>query len=503
MTLRPSLLKQLENPALTPSQQAELRCEAAREFENVGDYETAREAMGELWSMVGEPPNIEGLDQSAAAEVLLRAGVLTGWIGSNKQIKDAQEIAKNLISQSIAIFESLAYAKKVLEAQTEIAYCYWRQGAYDEARIILKGVLARLTTDSELKAKAIIRSAIVECGARRYADALRILTENALLFEKINSQLIKGTYHNELALMLRNLAAEEGRDDYLDRAFIEYTAAGFHFEEAGHLSYCAFVENNLGYLFYKVGKFTEAHEHLDRARRLFASLKDSGSVAQVDDTRARVLLAEGRYAEAERVAFNAVRTLEQGGRQSLLAEALTTHGTAQARLNYHDEAHATLTRAMELAEQAGAVSDAGMAALTFIEELDQYLTATEMRESYLRADACLGATEHAPTLRRLLAAARLVLNALRQSGPATKQESPLAKRRGTLSEVVRQYEHDVIERALEYAEGSVSHAARLLGISYQTLAYMLQHKHKDLMPKRTPIIRRQKSVMRRQRRKRG
>jgi tetratricopeptide (TPR) repeat protein len=384
MTLRPSLLRQLGNPALTRSQQAELRCEAAREYENVGDYEAAREAMGDLWSMVGEPPRVEGLDQSTAAEVLLRAGVLTGWIGSNKQIKDAQEIAKNLISQSIAIFESLAFAKKVLEAQTEQAYCYWREGAYDEARILLKGVLARLTADSELKAKAVLRSAIVECSAQRYTDALGILTESAPLFERINSRLIKGGYHTELAIVLRNLAAEESREDYLDRAFVEYTAASFNFEEAGHMPYYALVENNLGYLFFKVSKYTEAHEHLDRARRLLMSLKDYGTAAQVDDTRARVLLAQGRYGEAERVAFNAVRTLEQGGRQSLLAEALTTHGTAQARLNYHDEAHATFSRAIELAEQAGAAGDAALAALTFIEELAPYLTAAEMRASYLR-----------------------------------------------------------------------------------------------------------------------
>ena len=35
-------------------------------------------------------------------------------------------------------------------------------------------------------------------------------------------------------------------------------------------------------------------QHLNRARHLFAGLKDPGSVAQVDETRARVLLAEGQ-----------------------------------------------------------------------------------------------------------------------------------------------------------------------------------------------------------------
>ena len=42
-----------------------------------------------------------------------------------------------------------------------------------------------------------------------------------------------------------------------------------------------------------------------------SSLKDKVTVAEVDETRARVFLKEGRYVEAERVAFASVRALEQ------------------------------------------------------------------------------------------------------------------------------------------------------------------------------------------------
>src|SRR2546423_15071586 len=96
-------------------------------------------------------------------------------------------------------------------------------------------------------------------------------------------------------------------------------------------------------------RFTEGHEHLDRARRLFVSLKDSGSVAQVDETRARSLLAEGRNAAAERVARSAVRILEKGDEHALLAEALTTHGRALARLGRYNESRLTFQRAIEVA----------------------------------------------------------------------------------------------------------------------------------------------------------
>ena len=161
MTLKTSLLRQLENPELTRDEQAELRCRIARQLEDRGDYEGAREAIGELWPTSEERPELE---PSRAADVLLRAGVITGWLDSDK---GAQERAKNLFSESISIFESLNYTTKILEAQTELAYCYWREGAYNEARAVLNSILEQLETDSELKAKAILRSAIVEWASLR------------------------------------------------------------------------------------------------------------------------------------------------------------------------------------------------------------------------------------------------------------------------------------------------------------------------------------------------
>jgi hypothetical protein len=121
MDLSASLLRQLENQSLSLNQKAELRCQLAREYEDTGEYKAAREVMGELWQRIGERPKVEGLEQSTAGEVILRVGVLTGWIGSTQQINNAQEIAKNLLSQSISIFESLSYPRKILEAQTELA----------------------------------------------------------------------------------------------------------------------------------------------------------------------------------------------------------------------------------------------------------------------------------------------------------------------------------------------------------------------------------------------
>ncbi len=80
MNLVKELRLKIADPALTFNERARLRCQLAKELERSGNYEAAREAMGELWQRIGDRPVTDNLDQPTAAEVLLRAGVLTGDI---------------------------------------------------------------------------------------------------------------------------------------------------------------------------------------------------------------------------------------------------------------------------------------------------------------------------------------------------------------------------------------------------------------------------------------
>lgn len=149
------------------------------------------------------------------------------------------------------------------------------------------------------------RLATVEKVTNRLSDALRLLTEATPLFEATGKHTIEGRFRNEFAAVLMLLGEVEKRNDYIDRALIEYAAASYHFEQAGHRRYQGYVENNLGYLFGTIKNFTKAHKHLDRAQALFTSLKDRVHIAQVDDTRAKVLLWEGLVTEAEKLARTA------------------------------------------------------------------------------------------------------------------------------------------------------------------------------------------------------
>ncbi|HEY0004910.1 MAG TPA: hypothetical protein VGB17_08870, partial [Pyrinomonadaceae bacterium] len=74
MSLVTPLGRHLGDPALSRDQRAALCCQTASELEERGDYQEAQSALAEFWPRVGEPPNLQGLDQSTAAEMLLRVG---------------------------------------------------------------------------------------------------------------------------------------------------------------------------------------------------------------------------------------------------------------------------------------------------------------------------------------------------------------------------------------------------------------------------------------------
>jgi tetratricopeptide (TPR) repeat protein len=489
MTLADERLRELDNPSLTADERALLRAQVAADLIHKGQYEAAREALGELWRGVGARPNLEGLGDRPSAEVLLQAGVLSGWLGANKSVEGAQGDAKDLISESAALFEKLGESNRAATARAEIALCYWREGAYSEARVMLGEAAALIKDDPTLKAKTVLRFAMVEIYAGRHSDAFHLLRDSAALFNENVSHTLRVGFHNELARVLRRLGAAERRADYYDRAIIEYTAAVYYAEQAQHESYLARTENNLAFLLYKLGRYADAHKHLDRAQMIFTRLRDAGSLAQVDETRARVLLAEGKYKDADRTLAGVLKTLERGDESVLLADALTVQGVVWAHLRAYDASIDILRRAAELAESAGAHASAGQAVLSLIEEhgATWRMKPDEVYEAYVRADRLLKDTQEAEDIARLRACARVVMKRL-----AVVQ---FGDKNFTLPGAVHQFEAKLIERALDEAGGSLTRAARLLGLTHQTLDSILKRRHKPLADKRKTPQRRLKSII--------
>ncbi|HEX8177259.1 MAG TPA: tetratricopeptide repeat protein [Pyrinomonadaceae bacterium] len=246
------------------------RCRTAAHLIEIGNYEAAQEALEGFWRGIGRQPYLENLPLQISAEVLLQCGTLTGWLGTTQQL-DVQEAAKDLISQAEHAFHSRGTRFKISEARYELGMCYWRCGAFSEARVVLDKALENLE-DAELQAKILIRKTLIEISTGRYHEAWNILDSIKPSFELL-SDVLKGKWHGQMALVMRRIANAEHRPEYIDRAIIEFTAAIYHYEQAGHERYCATNLNNLAMLLYQLERYEEAHEHLDRATKKLESIK--------------------------------------------------------------------------------------------------------------------------------------------------------------------------------------------------------------------------------------
>jgi transcriptional regulator with PAS, ATPase and Fis domain len=91
---------------------------------------------------------------------------------------------------------------------------------------------------------------------------------------------------------------------------------------------------------------------------------------------------------------------------------------------------------------------------------------------------------------RFNAAANKVYVALnRELTPEEATEALLNKPYDFNQEVLK-LENNLIRETLSKVNGSVTRAAKQLGLSYQGLAYIIQRRHPDLLKERSPVRRR-------------
>jgi hypothetical protein len=173
----------------------------------------------------------------------------------------------------------------------------------------------------------------------------------------------------------------------------------------------------------------------------------------------------------------------------LVADALTTQGIALARLGRKQRACFIFQKAIEVALKVDATNKAGLAALSLIEEVDQLSPAT-LQAAYQQAREWLKGAQSQNMLLRLNDAAGKLATSLR--GELTGEEATeiLLSKGFDFHGKVLEYERSMITQALAQANGRVTHAAGLLRLTYQGLAYIIESRHPDLLKERSPVRRR-------------
>ena len=207
-------------------------------------------------------------------------------------------------------------------------------------------------------------------------------------------------------------------------------------------------------------------------------------------------MAEGKVAIAERVARTSVRTLERGGEQAVLAEAVNTHGVALARLGHDSRSRALLERAVELAKTTGDPGGAGRATLSIIEELGDKMNAKDLVSTFRSALDFSKNSQDPLTLKRLIASMEVVLISLETPSDMAVFESMDWSWEGfSFRKETHKFEAKLIQRALRDSRGLVSNAARLLGFNHhQSLISLLNGSHKELQSFRSTARKRRRAL---------
>lgn len=126
--ITPNSLERVEPAPTTPSDQVLESCASARQKIEIGDYDAGCAAIQQWWT-IGEWPKQVGLSQAAAAELLLTAGTLNGWVATTRRTAGGQKSAELLLSGAVALFDNLGATSGSAEGRVELGFCDYRQGA--------------------------------------------------------------------------------------------------------------------------------------------------------------------------------------------------------------------------------------------------------------------------------------------------------------------------------------------------------------------------------------
>jgi DNA-binding winged helix-turn-helix (wHTH) protein/tetratricopeptide (TPR) repeat protein len=366
----PKLSSQMQCGRLTPTEEVQILCAVARDQIAIGNYQAAALIL-RRWCIPGRWPPLNSLNACIAADLLFTAGNLFGWIAGSKQVLHGHKYAEAFLNGAAALFEQLGISCRSLEAQVELARCYYRQGLLDIARETISKALRNLPNDQmELKTFALVIWGVIERDSGYLKESLVKLRDAAKI--EIAGRLITNRCYLDLATTLKELAFShmnsEMGEQYLGEARLHFWRALYESEALGHHRNVGSVENNIGFLFLSLGLYQDAEEHLLRSRRIFETLSDSVRGAQLYDTLARLYLETKQFSLAQKVINQAVETLELTDSEAILSEALTTKGIVECRRGHYSEAKSSFEAAYKVSQRCGDLQGAARALLALLEE---------------------------------------------------------------------------------------------------------------------------------------
>lgn len=288
------------------------------DLEKRGEYEEALAELNEIWDDTTTLPKVEGFEPRMAGEIILRCGSLIGFLGHNKQIPNAQEKSKNLLTEAHRRFFDIYDVEKIAECENYLALAYWRTGELSEAETWIEEALSHALPDSSvIRLYTYIIKCLVLLAGKNYEEIISTLAPLENEFLTYADFRLKGNFFNHQAIALKNLGKPS-------EALNKFELARFYHQKSQHQIYLGTVENNLAQLYKTERRFAKAHEAIDSANKIFKQLKDKTREGFSLDTKAQIYFAEQKYTEALETIEAAIKILKKGENAAYLVETYLT-----------------------------------------------------------------------------------------------------------------------------------------------------------------------------------
>lgn len=341
------------------------------DLEKCGRYEEALAEVRHIWEDTTALPNTDDFEPQTAAEIILRCGSLIGFLGHIKQIPNAQEKSKNLLTEAYNRFLDIYQVEKIAECANYLALAYWRAGELVEAETWIEEALSYdLRPSNRVRLYSHVIKSMILLLSKKYEDVCSRLTELEDDFLNYADDFLKGSFYNNYGLALKNLGK-------IDAAFPSLESGRDYYVKSGNKFHCGLAENNLAQLYKSQNKFTQAHKAIDNATKIFRKIKDKTREGFSLDTKAQIYFVEKKYSKALETIEKALTILGKGENAAYLIETYLTKVKILLYLDDFSAATLCLSDAVQLAKTR--ISE--KAALNLVKEFELVLEEKTSRKA--------------------------------------------------------------------------------------------------------------------------
>lgn len=287
-------------------------------LERTGRYDEAFAELGDVWLDRTKLPEVNDLDQKNAAEIILRCGSLIGFLGHQKQIPNAQEKSKNLLTEARTRFLEIYDVEKIAECENYMALAYWRSGELVEAEDWISEAFSHdLPISHPVMLYTLINQSTIFLSAKKYEKVVELLENLEFVFLKNADDFLKGSFYNNLGLAVECLGGITEALSKLEKGKTFYFKSGNKFQYA-------IAENNLAGIYKLQKDFKKSHECSDKATKIFRKINDRTREGFSLDTKAQIFLAEHKYDKALETIEKAIKTIKTSENASFVTETYLT-----------------------------------------------------------------------------------------------------------------------------------------------------------------------------------